>query len=120
MAMQHNDGGPGQRAHLRRDTALAPEQEALLLADASGLDLDCAAAIVAFGVRTRRLRTWNLGAGATTDMLLAAALLVTRGWTPARACRVAVVEVLSPAVPTAAGPPQEVADVLQATLESCF
>lgn len=113
-------------APLATGPALAPEQEALLLAEASGLDLGCAAAIVAFGVRTRRLRTCGLGMGATTDMLLAAAFLVARGWTPARACRIAVVYALNPTggaaptVPPAAGSPQEVADVLEATLESCF
>ena len=106
--------------------ALAPEQEALLLAEVAGLDLQCAAAIVAFGVRTRRLRAFGFGMGATTEMLLAAAFLVARGWTPVRACRIAVVNALHPtgaAASTArpaAGSTQEVADVLEATLESCF
>lgn len=100
--------------------ALAPEQEALLLAEVSGLDLQCAAAIVAFGVRTRRLRACGLGTGATTDMLLAAALLVARGWTPAKACETAVVQALRPVAPPAAAAPPGVMDVLQATLASSF
>ena len=73
----------------------APEAEAAIVAHESGLALDAAAAIVAFGVRTRRLQGHGLDDGASTRMLLHAAQLAVQGVAPRRACRMAVVDALS-------------------------
>ena len=73
----------------------APEREADIVAREAGLDLGRAAAIVAFGVRTRRLAGAGLDEGASTRMLVHAALLVSVGMALPAACRMAVVDPLS-------------------------
>jgi nitric oxide reductase NorQ protein len=72
-----------------------PEREAGIVARESGLDLAQAAAIVAFGVRTRRLQGHGLEEGASTRMLVHAAALVVQGLAMIAACRMAVVDALS-------------------------
>lgn len=73
----------------------AAELEAGIVARESGLDLAQAAAIVAFGLRTRRLHGHGLDEGASTRMLVHAALLVAQGLAIAKACQVAIVDALS-------------------------
>ncbi|MGD9833171.1 MAG: CbbQ/NirQ/NorQ/GpvN family protein [Piscinibacter sp.] len=73
----------------------APEMEAAIVAREAGVPLDVAAGIVAFGVRTRRLQGHGLDDGASTRMLVQAALLTTQGIAPRRACRMAVADALS-------------------------
>jgi nitric oxide reductase NorQ protein len=73
----------------------APEQEAGIVAAESGLDLPQSAAIVAFGLRTRRLQGHGLDEGASTRMLVHAATLVAQGLGISVACRMAVVDALS-------------------------
>jgi len=73
----------------------APEAEATIVARESGLGLETAATIVAFGVRTRRLQGHGLDEGASTRMLVHAAVLAVQGVAPRRACRMAVVDALS-------------------------
>lgn len=89
-----------------------PEREADIVARESGLGLQQSAAIVAFGVRTRRLQGHGLDDGASTRMLVHAALLVLGGLTMEAACRMAVVDALS----DDAG----VADALRAALDAAF
>ncbi|OYU80120.1 MAG: AAA family ATPase [Burkholderiales bacterium PBB5] len=72
-----------------------PETEAGIVAHESGLDLARSAALVAFGLRTRRLQGQGLDDGASTRMLVHAALLVMQGVALATACRVAVADALS-------------------------
>ncbi len=71
------------------------EREAAIVAQESGLDMAQAAAIVAFGLRTRRLQGFGLDEGASTRMLVHAALLVVQGLTLTKACRLAMVDALS-------------------------
>lgn len=73
----------------------APEREAAVVARESGLDIGRCAAIVAFGLRTRRLQGQGLDEGASTRMLVHAALLVVQGLAPAAACAMAVVDALT-------------------------
>ena len=73
----------------------APEREAGIVARESGLDIGRCAAIVAFGVRTRRLQGQGLDEGASTRMLVHAALLVQQGLALPAACRMAVADALS-------------------------
>ena len=73
----------------------APEQEADIVANESGLGLTQAAAIVAFGLRTRRLQGHGLDEGASTRMLVHAATLVAHGLSITASCRMAVVDALS-------------------------
>ncbi len=73
----------------------APEAEAAIVARESGVELDTAANIVAFGVRTRRLQGHGLDDGASTRMLVHAAVLAVQGVAARRACRMAVVDALS-------------------------
>ncbi|MFT3953924.1 MAG: CbbQ/NirQ/NorQ/GpvN family protein [Piscinibacter sp.] len=73
----------------------APETEAAIVARESGLALDAAANVVAFGVRTRRLQGHGLDEGASTRMLVHAAVLAAQGVAARRACRMAVVDALS-------------------------
>jgi nitric oxide reductase NorQ protein len=89
-----------------------PEREAGIVARESGLELQQAAALVAFGVRTRRLHGHGLDEGASTRMLVHAATLVAHGLPAVAACRMAVVDALSddPAVH----------DALCAALEASF
>jgi nitric oxide reductase NorQ protein len=72
-----------------------PEREAQVVARESGLDIAHCAAIVAFGVRTRRLQGQGLEEGASTRMLVHAALLMRQGRGIAAACRMAVADALS-------------------------
>ena len=73
----------------------APEDEAGIVARESGLDLARASVIVAFGVRTRRLKGIGLDEGASTRMLVNAAILVVEGQSLGSACRMAMVDTLS-------------------------
>ena len=73
----------------------SPEREAGIVAKETGLDLAQAAAIVAFGLRTRRLEGFGLDEGASTRMLVHAALLVMQGLAIGKACRLAIVDALS-------------------------
>ncbi len=72
-----------------------PEREAAVVARESGLDIGRSAAIVAFGVRTRRLQGEGLDEGASTRMLVHAALLVQQGLALGAACAMAVADALS-------------------------
>ena len=88
------------RSELQRAEALefgypAPEREAGVVARESGLDIGRSAAIVAFGVRTRRLQGQGLDDGASTRMLVHAALLVQQGQGLHSACAMAVADALS-------------------------
>ena len=72
-----------------------PEREAGIVAKEAGLDLSRAAAIVAFGLRTRRLEGFGLDEGASTRMLVHAALLTAHGLAITKACQLAIVDALS-------------------------
>ena len=72
-----------------------PEREAAIVAHESGLELARAAAIVGFGLRTRRLQGHGLDEGASTRMLVHAAALQVAGLSVVSACRMAVVDALS-------------------------
>ena len=71
-----------------------PEAEAAIVARESGLAPDKVQAIVAFGLRTRRLREHGLDEGASTRLLVHAAVLATQGVPLVMACRVAIVDAL--------------------------
>jgi nitric oxide reductase NorQ protein len=71
------------------------EAEAAIVAREAGIALDMAADIVAFGVRTRRLDGHGLDEGASTRMLVHAAVLVGEGLPLREACRMALVEALT-------------------------
>ena len=73
----------------------SPERESGIVARESGLGIAHCAAIVAFGVRTRRLQGQGLDEGASTRMLVHAALLVQQGLDSATACRMAITDALS-------------------------
>lgn len=89
-----------------------PEEEAAIVARESGLGLAASAALVSFGVRSRRLQGHGLEQGASTRMLVHAAQLAAQGVVLARAARMAVLDALSddPAVYPA----------LEAALEASF
>jgi len=89
-----------------------PEREAGIVARESGLDISRASAIVAFGVRTRRLQGAGLDEGASTRMLVNAALLAAQGLSLASACRLAMVDALSD--------DREVNEALQSALDASF
>lgn len=89
-----------------------PERETAIVARESGLDPARCAALVAFGVRTRRLQGQGLDDGASTRMLVHAAVLVVQGLGPAVACRMAVVDALSDE--------PGVAQALRAALDASF
>ena len=89
-----------------------PEREAGIVARESGLDLARASAIVAFGLRTRRLQGAGLDEGASTRMLVSAAMLAGEGLGLASACRLAMADALS----DDAG----VHEALQAALDASF
>lgn len=72
-----------------------PEEEAAIVARESGLGIEEASAIVSFGLRTRRLQGFGLDEGASTRMLVHAAILVAQGLTIVAACRMAMVDALS-------------------------
>ncbi|MEP6873037.1 MAG: CbbQ/NirQ/NorQ/GpvN family protein [Burkholderiales bacterium] len=73
----------------------SPELEAAIVARESGVEIGCAADIVAFGVRTRRLCGHGLDDGASTRMLVRAASLVAQGVNARDACRMALVDALT-------------------------
>ena len=73
----------------------SPEIETAIVARESGVDAGCAAEIVAFGVRTRRLQGHGLDDGASTRMLVHAGALVAQGLSPRDACRMALVDALT-------------------------
>jgi nitric oxide reductase NorQ protein len=89
-----------------------PEQEVGIVARESRLELAQASAIVAFGVRTRRLQGAGLEEGASTRMLVHAAALAVQGMPLAAACRMAMVDVLSDEI--------EVQEALQSALDASF
>jgi nitric oxide reductase NorQ protein len=103
LVVSYNPGAAARemRASTRqRFCALAfdvpsPEAEAAIVARESGLALDVAADIVAFGVRTRRLRGHGLDDGASTRMLVHAAVLVLQGVGPRVACRMGLIDALT-------------------------
>ena len=70
-------------------------REAEIVAHESGLDAERAAAITLFGLRTRRLQSAGLEEGASTRMLVRAAVLVRQGLSLTAACRLAMVDALS-------------------------
>ena len=114
---------PGASArHLKTSTrqrfcALAftyPEsdREAAIIAQESGCPLVMAQRLVAFGVRTRRLRGQGLEEGASTRMLVHAGALIQAGVAPLEACRMAVV--------TPLGDDEDLAEALTAALDAVF
>ncbi len=72
-----------------------PEVEAEIVAREASIEVDVATQLVALGVRTRRLQGHGLDEGASTRMLVHAALLMRQGFAPQVACRSAIVEALS-------------------------
>jgi nitric oxide reductase NorQ protein len=88
------------------------ELEAAIVAREAGLGLASARAITAFGARTRRLQGVGLDEGASTRMLIRAAVLVAQGLTMAAACRLAMVDALSD--------DSAVHEALQAALDASF
>ncbi len=89
-----------------------PEQEAGIVMRESGLDIERAAGIVAFGMRTRRLEGAGLDEGASTRMLIHAAALVMQGLSSSKACRLAMVDTLSD--------DDDVSEALQFALDASF
>ncbi|HTD90878.1 MAG TPA: CbbQ/NirQ/NorQ/GpvN family protein [Burkholderiales bacterium] len=73
----------------------APELEAEIVVRESGLDLARATTITAFGIRTRRLQGAGLDEGASTRMLVSAAILAVQGVSLSSACRLAIADALS-------------------------
>lgn len=69
--------------------------EAAIVAHESGLDVERATRITAYGVRTRRLQGVALDEGASTRMLVSAATLAAQGVALSAACRLAIVDALS-------------------------
>jgi nitric oxide reductase NorQ protein len=89
-----------------------PEQEAGIVMRESGLDIERASGIVAFGMRTRRLEGAGLDEGASTRMLIHAAALVMQGLSSSKACRLAMVDTLSD--------DDDVSEALQFALDASF
>ena len=87
-------------------------RETAIVAHESGLDHERCTAIVNFGLRTRRLHGAGLEEGASTRMLVRAAVLVTQGLTWPAACRLAMVDALSD--------DEAVHEALQAALDAAF
>ena len=87
-------------------------RETAIVAHESGLDHERSAAIVNFGLRTRRLHGAGLEEGASTRMLVRAAVLVTQGLSMSAACRLAMVDALSE--------DDAVHEALQAALDAAF
>ena len=73
----------------------APEVEVEIVAREAGIGPAAAAALVALGVRTRRLGDQGLDEGASTRMLVRAGQLIAAGLSPAEASRMAVAAPLS-------------------------
>ncbi|MBC7992112.1 MAG: CbbQ/NirQ/NorQ/GpvN family protein [Rhizobacter sp.] len=71
------------------------ERESLVVAREAGIELDLAADIVAFGIRTRRLQGHGLEEGASTRMLVHAGVLAAQGIALPVACRMALVDALT-------------------------
>lgn len=88
------------------------EAEAAIIAHEGGVDADFAARLVALGQRTRRLRDDGLDEGASTRLLVHAALLVRAGLPPRIACQQAI------AAPLSDDP--ELASVLRALVDASF
>lgn len=72
-----------------------PEVEAAIVAHEGGVDGELAQRLVQLATRTRRLRDEGLDEGASTRMLVHAALLVRAGRTPHEAAAQAIAEPLS-------------------------
>jgi nitric oxide reductase NorQ protein len=88
------------------------EHETAIVARETGLDDKRAAAVVSFGVRTRRLQNTGLDEGASTRMLVRAAILVTQGLSLTAACRLAIADALSD--------DRSVQEALHAALDASF
>ncbi len=88
------------------------EHEAAIVAREAGIELDVAADIVGFGIRTRRLQGHGLDEGASTRMLVHAGLLFGHGVALLEACRMALVDALTDE--------QATRQALEAALEASF
>ncbi len=88
-----------------------PALEALIVAHESGVDADLAGRLTGIAQRLRALQAQGLGDGVSTRALIHAALLVSHGIAPRRACAVALADALGddPELALAA---REVIDVL--------
>lgn len=73
----------------------APEDEAAIVMREGGVGLEMATALVALGLRSRRLAGVGLDEGASTRMLVRAAALIRAGASPASACRMTMVAPLT-------------------------
>ncbi len=71
-----------------------PALEAVIVAHESGIESDMAARLTGIGQRLRALQAQGLGDGTSTRALVHAALLITRGIAPRRACTVALADTL--------------------------
>lgn len=88
------------------------ETETAVVMQESGIGLATAASLVALGTRFRRLSGEGLVDGASTRMLVRAAMLIRAGASPLEACRVAMVAPLTD--------DRDLAEALTATLEASF
>lgn len=105
LVVSYNPGYQGLNKGLKpsmrqRFTALAfdyPEAstEAAIVAKEGGVELDVAKRLVALGQRTRRLQEHGLEEGASTRMLVHAAVLLREGLAPRAACLQAIATPLS-------------------------
>lgn len=105
LVVSYNPGYQGLHRDLKPSTrqrfvALAfdypePEAEAAIVAHEGGADGELALRLVQLATRTRRLRDEGLDEGASTRMLVHAALLVRAGLTPHDAALQAIAEPLS-------------------------
>jgi nitric oxide reductase NorQ protein len=73
----------------------SPEDEAAIVMREGGVGLEMATALVALGLRSRRLAGEGLDEGASTRMLVRAASLIRAGASPASACRMTMVAPLT-------------------------
>jgi nitric oxide reductase NorQ protein len=105
LVVSYNPGYQGLQKGLKpsmrqRFTGLAftypaAEVEAAIVAREGGVDLGMATRLVALGQRTRRLQDHGLEEGASTRMLVHAAVLLREGLTPRAACLQAIATPLS-------------------------
>ena len=105
LVVSYNPGYQGLQKGLKpsmrqRFTALAfdyptAEIEAAIVAREGEIDLDLAVRLVALGQRTRRLQDHGLEEGASTRMLVHAAVLLREGLPPRAACQQAIATPLS-------------------------
>jgi nitric oxide reductase NorQ protein len=72
-----------------------PEIEAGIVAHEGGIDLDLARQLIRLGAMTRALKGEGVDEGASTRLLIHAALLIAEGMTPGAACRAAIARALS-------------------------